>query len=350
MRHMRDLISLHFGRIVYRVLIVISCSLLFSSLRGGDRWDERHETLLGQAEAQVKLTDQKRSTNPTNQDHHSSHILATVIMPQGQRLTVSDAEFEVAWRAQLLNDSTLQDTHAQRRITLDALIELKLLSVRAKELAYDRSSQALYVRAQAAVRHLLIDDFERKFQQDNLPQRYIDNAKRKNMGIFRHPELRRAVHLLIKPVTSSISEMTKTQAEVLRPIVKRVESDLKQRPITSADELKSRVDHYQAWIPKDYEVIFENLGRFALEGRFHRGFSEECFHVKTPRTLTEPIETPFGFHFVWIQEIIAPLDTSDEDIEAEVKKRLLPAIRKHEWKIFTYEISKDVEVKLPVVH
>jgi hypothetical protein len=168
------------------------------------------------------------------------------------------------------------------------------------------------------------------------------------MRIFRHPELRRAVHLLIKPVTSSNTEMTKTQAEVLRPIVKRVESDLKQRPIASADELKSRVEHYQAWVPKNYEVIFENLGRFALEGRFHRGFSEACFHVTAPRTLTESIETPFGFHFVWIQEIIASLDTPDEDIEAEVKKRLLPAIRKHEWKIFTYEISKDVEVKVTV--
>ena len=348
MRYMRDLISLRFGRIVYRVWVVTSCSLLLSSLRGGDRWGERHETLIGQAEAQVNVPDQERSTDLTIQDHQSGHLLATVITPQGQKLTVSDAEFEVAWRAQLLNDSKLQDTQAQRRITLDALIELKLLSVRAKELAYDQSSQALYVRAQAAVRHLLRDDFERQFQQDNLPQRYIDNAKRKNMGIFRHPELRRAVHLLIKPVTSSSIEMTKTQAEVLRPIVKRVESDLKQRLITNAEELKSRVDHYQAWVPKDYEVIFENLGRFALEGRFHSGFSEACFQVKTPRTLTEPIETPFGFHFVWIQEVIAPLDTPDADIEAEVKKRLLPAVRKHEWKIFTYEISKDVEVKLTI--
>ena len=278
--------------------------------------------------------------------HDPDEILATISSLEGREITVTSAEFQSAWETQRGLTPTLKDTPTQRRATLERLIELKVLSRRAQSLELDQAPRVLDAQDQAAVRRLIIDGFEHDVQSDRLPRHYIEDAKRKNLGLFRHPELRRAVHLLLKPITESREQMSLQQANLLKPIVERIHLDLQRRAVTSAEELKSRVDDYQAWVPQGYEVIFENLGRFALEGRFHRGFSRACFDIKTPKTLTSPIETPFGFHWVWIQEVIAPLDTSDEEIEAEVKKRLLPAVRKHEWKIFMYELGKDVDVRI----
>ena len=61
------------------------------------------------------------------------------------------------------------------------------------------------------------------------------------------------------------------------------------------------------------------------------------------QTLSSPIETPFGYHFVWIEEVIPPLDTPDEEIDRVVRQKLLPSVRTHEWRQLMYELQRRSE-------
>ena len=82
--------------------------------------------------------DAEGSTDAQSKDQ----VLATITLPDGQRLTISAKEFELAWRIQHVVHTEQHDTPTQRRKTLNTLIELKLLSIRAQELEYDHTAQA----------------------------------------------------------------------------------------------------------------------------------------------------------------------------------------------------------------
>lgn len=270
--------------------------------------------------------------------------LAHLVTPSQRVIKITAVDFAEAWRARQLTEPELIDTPSERRATLGSLIELTLLSERAQELGYPERPLVRYLRDQAAVRSFLAEDFEERLQAHNLPQHYVEASVQQNIGIFRHPELRRGAHLLLKPREIS-KPMTAEQSATLKPLADRVNTDLRGDPITSSDELKQRVARYQSWVPAEYEVIFERLGRFALRGRFDPEFTADCFKITTPKTLTSPIRSPFGYHLVWIEEVIPPLHTSDAEIEQTVRAKILPAVRAHEWGQLMYDLSKRVEIR-----
>ena len=283
-------------------------------------------------------------SEPSRGEADESHeVITRITTSRGEHIHITAQDFLHAWRARALAEPSLRDTPAARRATLEQLIDLYILANEAEGRVEQADHSAEALRDQLAARAYLEHDFEARLQAYNLPKRYVQDSKRQNIGMFRHPELRRGVHLLFKPRGTSLSPMTATQAQALKPYVARAVDEMRREPVRSAESLKSRVERYQAWLSDEYEVIFENLGRFALKGRFHEGFTEACFKITTAQTLSSPIETPFGYHFVWIEEIIPPLDTPDEEIDRVVRQKLLPSVRTHEWRQLMYELQRRSE-------
>jgi hypothetical protein len=225
--------------------------------------------------------------------------------------------------------------------TLTDLIELNLLSEEARRLGYDQHPAALDERARRAVEHFVINDFHETHRLETLPPQFIEQSTQKNIGLFKHPELRRGTHLLIKPMGSEKTPMTEEQEETLKPVIDRARADLIAAPIHSSAELEERLKRYQPWLPEGYEVIFEDLGRFSRHGPFIPSFNEACFAIDEAQRLVGPTLTPFGFHFIWIEEVIPPLVTSDEEIEEIVRRRLLPEVRGFEWRKLLTRLFKQ---------
>ena len=80
-------------------------------------------------------------------------------------------------------------------------------------------------------------------------------------------------------------------------------------------------------MPQGYIAHFEFLQRFARRGTYVDAFSKACFAVKQAHTLTDVIQTEFGFHVAWVEEVIAAKETSDADIIRQVKQRIVPEVR-----------------------
>ena len=261
-------------------------------------------------------------------------------------ITLMDGRRLDLWSEDLSAASRL-DPHLSREEVVQRLIEVTLLADEAKQRGFATHPIAVHELNRAAVRRFVSGDFEEKYRYDRLPTKYIEAAKRLNMKMFRHPELRRGVHLLLKPMQSQSEPMTSQQAEAIQPVLRRIQGDLERSPVTSATELEIRRSSYQDWLPEGYEVIYERLGRFALKGRFHPDFTTACFQITHAPALVGPVKTPFGFHFIWLEEIIPALNTSDAEIDAEVKRRILPEVRGHEWRQLVNRLLREANIDPP---
>ena len=256
--------------------------------------------------------------------HLSATIIAEITDHNGLKHMITSEDLKAA----ITLAPATQDIHT----TLNQLIELMILGQEAKRLHFDQHPHVIDLRDRTALKKLITDDFEQKYRLDNLPLKYIEQSTRQNLGRFRHPELRQGAHILIKPVNSERHPMTKDQERKLAPIIDRIQTDLDTDPIHNAEQLQSRVNRYRPWLETGYEAIFESLGRFSRQGPFIQSFTKVCFDIDQAPQLIGPITTPFGFHFTWIEKIIPPMDTPDHEIEAEVRRRILPEVRGYEWR------------------
>ena len=75
-----------------------------------------------------------------------------------------------------------------------------------------------------------------------------------------------------------------------------------------------------------------SLKRFSSKGPYVPSFTQACFKITQPHQMTPIIETQYGYHIAWVTEVLAPKDTPSEEIEKEVRRRLLPEIQGFEFK------------------
>jgi hypothetical protein len=177
--------------------------------------------------------------------------------------------------------------------------------------------------------------FEPALTAATIPERYVEQAKRRNMTLFRRPPLREASHVLLMPsfdpaLRSRPPKATALDHERLAPVARKVWEDLKRDPLENTQELEARATRYKTWLPEGYDLRVEHLGLFVREGRFVRAFSEACFALPEGEQLTAPIETEFGVHVAWVTRRLEALDTPDEVIDAEVRARSLNEVRQLE--------------------
>ena len=262
-------------------------------------------------------------------------IVATITYPDGTTLDIDQTILLAAHQQAQANQSL--------ETTLQQVIDLYILEHQAQSQHLDQAPTVKDETARAALRHFIHDEFEKTYRLETLPQTYIDQATKQNIGLFKHPELRKGVHILLKPLHSQTTPMTKEQKAILSPFAQKVSDDLAKLPIKNAQDLQKRVQRYQSWLPQNYEVIFENLGRFSRTGPFIPTFYEPCFAQQQVPAIVGPIITPFGIHFAWLEEIIPPLDTPMHEIEQEVKQRILPEVRSYEWRMLLSKLLEQAE-------
>ena len=199
-------------------------------------------------------------------------------------------------------------------------------------LSQDAQREVLRSRDRALAWACLSEVHERTLTEETLPQRYVDLALKQNLGLFRHPPLKRGVHFLIH-TSYDLSVSTKPPvfneqdlAKVL-PAAQAIYERIKVEPPATGAELQGRLSAYQALIPEGYTLRFEDLGTFPQRGRFVTPFSDACFALPEDERLTRPVKTQFGLHIAWIDEHIPAKDTPQAEIEAEVRRRILDEVR-----------------------
>jgi len=278
---------------------------------------------------------QLRAEAPSAQ--RPDELLARVKTPSGQ-LEITRAQLE-AWRA--LKERERRAQLKVARVTpLSPAQEIKELALalhHARSSALESLSESaqrevLRARDRALVWAYLKERFETSLRLETIPQRYVDLATRSNLGLYKHPPLKRGVHFLIHvaydiSVTSKPPVVTQDDYARLKPIAAALHQAIASDPPAQGSELEARLSAYQALIPEGYTLRFESLGTFPREGRFVRAFSEACFALKEGEHLTPPVESRFGVHIAWIDEHIPAKDTPNDELDADVRRRILNEVR-----------------------
>lgn len=258
--------------------------------------------------------------------------------------------------AELLKRYAAQRPSRPLDALLAELVEVELLALKARAEGLDLRPEVAQARDRVAVWRYLKGDFEPSLSAENLPARYIETATRANLRLFRHPELREASHVLLTVPSPPVDgrparpQLSDADAALLTPIAERVAEDLRAHPVTTPEELTARRATYAAWLPTGYEARVEHLGRFSLEGPYVRPFAEACFALREPGAITPPFRTEFGVHVARVSDVIPAKHTSDEEIEREVRARLVSEVRAIELQRALAAEREGVEIWVEPAH
>jgi len=264
-----------------------------------------------------------------------SDVIARYETPTGPlALTYSEL---LAWRA-LQARATRSTTAPPPQLSLNEELKalaLDLYTTRTtplNTLSPDAQREVLRSRDRALAWAYLSEVHERDLTEESVPQRYVDLALKQNLGLFRHPPLKRGVHFLIH-TSYDLSVSTKPPifneqdlAKVM-PIAEAIYQRIQAHPPHTGASLRDRLASYQALVPEGYTLRFEDLGTFPQRGRFVAPFSDACFALQEGERLTPPVKTQFGVHIAWIDEHIPAKDTPQAEIDAEVRRRILDEVR-----------------------
>ncbi len=240
---------------------------------------------------------------------------------------------------------------------LEALIEIHLLAHQAKALKIDQEPTLIDLFKKLSIEHYLKHDFEKTFSIDRLPQKYIDQSYEQNQMLFNHDELRGAVHVVFLPYQQKFTDLSKEEkaliyqeAKSFYDLLERQDQPLSfERFVQLGEEttqkhlLKIRESNEQSanltqqvipsllQIPTfKVEARYEVLGRFSKKGPFVEEFLAVVFQMKAAGRYSEIFETSFGYHVVFLKEIIPPLSTPPEIVDAQIRKKILPEVQQFE--------------------
>lgn len=255
-------------------------------------------------------------------------IVAQVTGPRGP-IVVTAARLHafVAARPGTSVETALQD-----------LVDFELLAAEAAvgNIALDR--EVGHARAQAMVTRYLIDVFEAQWSAEALPLDEVRQAYERVKRNFVHPELRDANHILVSV------KQKRPEDEALdgraQALSQKIHDAIAADPPRDGEAFLTRAAPFVAEAKAaGLDVDAQALRRFAFKGRYAPAFTAPVFGMEKAGDLLGPFSTRFGYHVVWLNEIIPPRNDDFEAAEVELRTRFAPVVRKRELRRLTDRLA-----------
>jgi peptidyl-prolyl cis-trans isomerase C len=155
----------------------------------------------------------------------------------------------------------------------------------------------------------------------------------KNSALFKTPEQIKALHILIKVDKSASADDKKKAREKAEGILKRIRAgeDFAKLAMEFSDDPGSKARG-------------GDLGLFG-RGRMVKPFEEAAFNLK-PGTVSEVVETAFGYHLIKVEtkqkEEVPPFET----VKDKAREKATEEIRGEKIKEFLKQVMKEADIKI----
>ena len=247
----------------------------------------------------------------------ASDLIVAVVETEAQTIRIS---------LERLNAYLADHSQLTASLALEELIEFELLAAGAEKSALHLSEETSIASAKTMVALYLKEHFEPLWTRETIPEEMLQSSYRRNRGIFNHPELRKAVHVVVTQ-KSKFPEDPKIAAEAKR-IADRVSAEFSARPPTTQAEFTRRARHMKDWGKSaGLQVDLQDLHRFAQKGRYSSSFTGAVFAHSTPKVVLPVFKTEFGYHIVWIEAVTPARSDTFETVRAELLERVTPEVR-----------------------
>jgi hypothetical protein len=194
-----------------------------------------------------------------------------------------------------------------REAALQALVDEELLVQEARERRIDREAEIERATERVMVRAML-RDFEASLTPELVPVEEVRADFEEHEESYQVLERRRSWQVLVKDPTPA----------------GRAEAESILKSLRRAKEPRAVFDRFARGenTPTDVEVVAEELPPITRKARVEQAFKDALFAANATGPLREPVETSYGWHVVYLEEIIPGKTRTLEDVEDEIRQRL----------------------------
>jgi hypothetical protein len=253
-----------------------------------------------------------------------------------------------------------QKTQINVQDALSAYIDLEILSEQAQKAGLNQSNLLKHHLNQLSIYQFLKQDFEEGLTANRLPQKYVDQAYEQNKVHFNHDELRGAVHILFliheqsfEQIDPMVKQQVKAKANAFYEMLQR-KSSVK---MITQDEFKALAQGMQTELAQQrqgnttawqLEARFEPLGYFSKNAPFVKSFIDAVFALDHAPMISPVFESSFGYHIVYLNEILPPFYTPADVVDREIRTKIVDEVRKIEINAFIEKLIRTYHPQITI--
>lgn len=193
-----------------------------------------------------------------------------------------------------------------------ALLEAeRLLVEEAYRRGFDADPEVVQVGKQAAVQELLIERVER---QTRVNDEDLEAAYERERSRFQQPERRVSVHVLAKLKRGADAKTQQAAVQLAREAIAAFKKE------GDSEQLLAR---FRGRASTALGVITERLPPMGRDDAIEAPYKEALFSLGKPGVVGEPIRTSYGWHAIYLTEIVPAQKRS----LTEVSQRLKPQVQ-----------------------
>jgi peptidyl-prolyl cis-trans isomerase C len=217
------------------------------------------------------------------------------------------------------------------RAALERLEAEALLAREAERRGFSAVDAVDRVGQQALVQALLAADVER----EEPTAAELDEAYAKSGERFHTPERRVATHVLAVLPAKPSPEMEAMEREFATDVIQKLKAAAD--PSTVMEALR----HADA----PFTVRVEALSPAPRDGMFVPEFTRAMFSLEKPGIVPEPVRTQFGWHAIWLRQILPEQRIPEAEARAQLAQELTLSKRQRRLDALLKQLEQHVDVK-----
>jgi hypothetical protein len=209
-------------------------------------------------------------------------------------------------------EAVVRRSNQTPRQALRSLEAEQLLMQEADKSGYYADPEVAFVGKQAAVQQLLIEQVE---QQVRVTDEDLEAAYERDRSRFQQPERRASVHILAK-LRPTVNAQAERQAEALaREAI---------AAFAKTAEVEAALALFRDRSSNTVAIVAEHLPPISRDAAIAAEYKEALFSQPGPGVIKQPIRTSYGWHAIYLTEIIPAITRSLQ----EVTDLLAPQIKR----------------------
>lgn len=210
----------------------------------------------------------------------------------------------------------VQATGWTPRRALQRLQDQTLLAQEAHRLGYEDDAQVQATLERARVQVLLATEVEAVEATDEDIAKFYEHRKEQ----YVHGELRRTLHVLANLPKDANAEADAAARAFAETVVPRFRSAATPEEVLQwAKEQKPRPG---ADGRPPFRIVGEALPAVPVKGQFVQEFADAVFALEGVGAVAGPVKTEFGWHAIYLAEILPPQDRPLAEVRDELRKEL----------------------------
>ncbi len=225
--------------------------------------------------------------------------------------------------------SVMREKSLEPRAALDEAIDCKLLELEALRRGLDHDPDVVEAAKAAAARKLVKKEFEPAFKKSDVPVSALKKSYQLNIHRFQHPELRKFSHVLVRLPWRRKRRKRIIYREEIEGARKLAE-EFRQLALAESRKKKLTWKDFEALADRIRDRGFKILAERGLKAHedLRKSFADELFEMKKPGDISQVVKTVYGFHVIFLVEIVPPKHISFEEAKPEILDHVYPELRR----------------------